>query len=176
MVEIGQDLNLSRKLTPEEIDEYLNILIENEKLAKAYQEKAYKTPYITPEGRTETGTTLGEMDYLQSFAKSKAHHWNKTFTRINYTPNIKDEPTLKDLLIEQKHSFSRTDRILQENYLRVISNAPEDVFDDDYLDFINSMTPADFYLYAKLHPEIWQDFVNWSPPHIDRERDLIRKE
>lgn len=179
MVEIGQDLNLSRKLTPAEIDEYLDILAENEKLAKAYQEKAYKTPYITPEGRTETGTTLGEMDYLQSFAKSKAHHWNKNFTRINYTPVIKDNPTLKDLLIEQKHSFKRTDRILQENYLKTIENAPEGTFDEEYLEFINSMAPDEFYFYTKMHPEIWEHFNNYSldsTSYIGKERDMLRKD
>lgn len=179
MIKIDKPLDLNRKLTDKEIDEYLDILAENEKIAKRYQEKAYKTPYITPEGKLESGTTLGEMDYLQSFAKSKAHHWNKTFSRINYSPVIKDYPTLKDLIIERQHEFKASDKRLQDNYLRVIENAPPDVFDEEYIEFINSMSPEDFYLYAKLHPEIWEDFNNYSlnsTSYISKERDRWQKE
>lgn len=166
-----------RRLTEKETDRLLEIYIENEEIAERYAEQMFKTPYVH-NGIVENAFTLGEHEWLKHYDKLKRKNWKYSYDKIDYRPYIPDEPKLSDLIKAEQTRFSERDRRFQENFIRMMEDSPPDSawHDEIMIEFVQHMTPEEFYIFAKKNEvEITELFLNNSPKVTDPQRNETDK-
>lgn len=179
MVKIAKKIEFDddRPLTEKETNRYLDILIENEEIANRYAEQMFKTPYVH-NGIVEKSFTVGEHEWLKHYDKLVRNKWKYSYDKIDYRPYIPDKPMLSDLIKAEQTRFSERDRCFQENFIRMMEDSPPDSAwnDEIMIEFVQNMTPEEFYAFAKKNEvEIAELFYNNSPKVTDPQRNETDK-